>query len=250
MALGWYTVGRGDTVAGRLLEEALATQRATGDAWGSAWTLTMLAAAAASEGDAAAARARHDEALALRRALGDEQGQAFTLQALAGLCWAQGDLAAAVALLEDGLAVQQRVGDRPTARWSLYHLGLIAAARGDAAATRAHLTAMLELSQALGDSATMTLALLAEIVALRAPTCPAEALRLAAAATAQRERLGRALSPAEQGGWESRLEALRATLGDAVAAAAWADGQALTLEQACAAALRSAADGDTETDQG
>ena len=63
------------------------------------------------------------------------------------------------------------------------------------------------------------------------------AARLCGAAAALRVAIGAPLHPTERADYERTVAALRVALGDAAYEAAWAQGQALTLEQAIALAL-------------
>jgi hypothetical protein len=72
---------------------------------------------------------------------------------------------------------------------------------------------------------------------------PARALRLAGAAAALRDRIGEQPWPANQAALTRRLAAAREALSAEAQAATWADGQALTVEQAVAEALGKAQDG-------
>ena len=72
---------------------------------------------------------------------------------------------------------------------------------------------------------------------------PARALRLAGAAAALRDRIDEQPWPANQATLTRRLAAAREALSAQGQAAAWADGQALTVEQAIAEALGNAQDG-------
>jgi hypothetical protein len=60
----------------------------------------------------------------------------------------------------------------------------------------------------------------------------AEAVRLLGAAGAAREALGTPLQPSRRAIGEQILTAARARLGDAAFAATWAEGRALSLEEA------------------
>ena len=71
---------------------------------------------------------------------------------------------------------------------------------------------------------------------------PGRALRLAGAAAALRDRIGAQPWPANQAALTRRLAAAREALSAQGQAAAWADGQALTVEQAIAEALGQAQD--------
>jgi hypothetical protein len=66
---------------------------------------------------------------------------------------------------------------------------------------------------------------------------PERAARLFGAAEAQRETLGSARPPADQPGYDAGVASARGMLDAEAFAAAWAEGSALTLEQAIDAAL-------------
>ena len=101
-----------------------------------------------------------------------------------------------------------------------------------------HLAQGLALSQTLGDQASISwcLAGLGSVAAL--DETPARAARLWGAGERLRQALGCRSAPAARAIYERALAAARAQLGEEAFAAAWAVGQALTLEQAIAAALR------------
>ena len=66
---------------------------------------------------------------------------------------------------------------------------------------------------------------------------PERLVRLFGAVTPLHGRYGVSLYPAERAAYERQLSAARVQLGEDAYAAAWAEGQALTLEQAIAEAL-------------
>jgi hypothetical protein len=68
------------------------------------------------------------------------------------------------------------------------------------------------------------------------------AARLQGAIDALRERLGASLSPRERGGYDVSVAALRVALGEREFAAAWAEGRAMSLEQAVDFALATSGD--------
>jgi DNA-binding NarL/FixJ family response regulator len=65
-----------------------------------------------------------------------------------------------------------------------------------------------------------------------------EAVRLFGAAAALRDAIGLVRWPVSEGDWEKVLARLRAALGDAAFDAAWAEGQALSIDDAVAYASR------------
>jgi hypothetical protein len=66
---------------------------------------------------------------------------------------------------------------------------------------------------------------------------PERAARLFGAAEALREAMGTPLPPAERGAHDRSVAAVRATMGDAAFAVAWAAGRVMSLEEAVALAL-------------
>src|SRR6185437_5432716 len=66
---------------------------------------------------------------------------------------------------------------------------------------------------------------------------PLRAARLGGAAEGLREAIGQPLTPGERGDHDRAIAALRAVLGEAAFAAAWAEGRALPLDEAIALAL-------------
>ena len=259
-----------------LMEEALALARAAGDVPTTARALLMLGQFRARRGDAAAARAHYEESLGLWRRLGVERTVAGIRKGLARLAHQAGDLATARALHEADVAFQRAAGNRRTVAWALHDLGRVAHDQGDLAAARTGYAESLALRRAVGDQAGMAQSLLglglvahdhgdaaAAVAHLRgslegwqrrgdrggvadalealatvaAPRAPERALRLAGAAVALRSPPG----PADAGAaWSGRLaagvERARRALGVQAAAAAWAHGAGLTLEQALAEA--------------
>jgi hypothetical protein len=118
-------------------------------------------------------------------------------------------------------------------------LGTVAHRQGDDARAETLLTESLTLSRDLGARDLMAEGLLnlCQVAVTRGQA--ERAARLGGAAQAAREVLGLPLEPYEQAGQEQARAALRAALGEERFAVAWAEGQALSVEQALAEALRS-----------
>jgi hypothetical protein len=85
------------------------------------------------------------------------------------------------------------------------------------------------------DGVVHALALLASLAAAEGRVV--EAIRVAAATTALSEQSGCPVAPFYRGGFERRLALSRQAVDPDIAAAAWADGWAMSQEQAVAAAL-------------
>jgi hypothetical protein len=110
---------------------------------------------------------------------------------------AQGDLGDAATWLMQALNVNRKIGDRAGIAWVMAGLGSVAALNEE----------------------------------------PERAARLWGAAEALRVAFGARPAPAARATYERAVASARAQLGVDVFAAAWAEGQALTLEQAISKAL-------------
>ena len=248
----WAAKHQGDFGAGRLrAEEALALHRARADKREVALSLGMLAVMAADQGDYATAHERNGDALAIARELDNASDLALMLNIEGWHAYLAGDDARALTLLEESLALFRHVGD--TSPWlchTLDSLGKVLVARGDHARARALLTEGLHLAHQHGNRASLLSGLLEGLACLTAPEGTAQgepvegarrAARLFGAAAALRETSGEVLAPAERSMQERHVAFARAHL-DAVAwRAAWAEGRAMTLEQAVAYALEETA---------
>jgi predicted ATPase len=241
--LGSMARDQGDFVLARShLEESLALFRALSDTQGIAWSLYGLGEVATDRGDDALARSLLEEGLALFRALGDTWGIAWSLHNLGTVARDQGDHAHARARCEQSLTLFRELGDKPGIADSLYGLGCVAGRQGDHAAARALLEQSLALQRELGDRRGIAACLEGVAQVSAAEGAPERAARLLGAAAALRDAIGAPLPPAERAAHERIVAPVRADLESAVFAAAWAEGQAMPLEQAVADALADAPD--------
>ncbi len=229
--LAW---SQGDYAAAReLQEESLAIRRELGDRRGIASVLGNLGNVAQCQGDYAAARGLQEESLAIRRELGDRRGMASTLGNLAVVAAVQGDYAAARVLQEESLALFRELGDRGGIATALVNLGTVSQEQGDYAGARGRYEESLVLYRELGDrrGIVQTLEDLATLAA--AGGLARRGARLWGAAERLREEIGAPLSPNDLRRQEQQVAAARTALSDdAPFDAAWAEGRALTLEQA------------------
>jgi non-specific serine/threonine protein kinase len=170
-----------------------------GDGNGIGRALTNLGVLVREQGNYAAAATLYEESLKVFRPLGDEQGIAIALTNLAEALRYQGDHARAKPLYGESLAILDRAGNR---------LGIVACLEGLAAI--AHAERHLE-----------------------------RAARLWGAADALRTQVGVAQQPADRADYERHVTALRSELAEAVLLTAWAEGGALSVEQAVAYASES-----------
>jgi tetratricopeptide (TPR) repeat protein len=218
-----------------LYEESLAICREGGQRRDTAFALISLANQLAQ--DAGVRRAYLQEALSIAQQLGDRLWIAHALHFLALASLEEGDLVTARTLFEQALVAYQSLGVPP---WIMVvatrYLGYCAQEQGNLREAHACYTRVLEMSRgcpSVGERATVV-----EAVGLLARGLgePVRALRLAAAATALRERADHPPSRLALDR-QARIRSTAARLLDPpTCAAAWSEGQAMSLEQAIAEA--------------
>ena len=193
--------GAGLVAAGRnrheqgttLLEESADLFLEVGDRWGAALTLSFSAVAWRNRGDHARAKGRAERGLALSREIGDRQGASVALYILAGLVQTEGDYEQARGLFEEGLELSAEVGNEANVAYCLEGLAGVAGTQGRVA----------------------------------------RAARLWGAAEALLEAIEvTAYIYASDRSHQSRIPAARAQLGEAAFDEAWAEGKAMTPEEA------------------
>lgn len=268
------------TLARARLEEGLALQKAIGDKRGISQSLNDLGSVADQQGDYPAARARFDESLALRRQMGDKAGIGQTLNNLGSLAYSQGDYPVARTLYQESLVLFRELGDKWSVAACLNNLGVVAWHQGDYGAARGLGEESLALFRELGDKWALAACLnllgtvswsqgddttaqalykeglalkrdigdqpgiaqsLVGVASVAARVGQAErAARLAGAAHALFERIGAKLESMERAVYDAAVATARAGLSEAAFAAAWNEGQTMTLEEAVAYALQPA----------
>jgi predicted ATPase len=233
--LAW---GQGDYGPARALhEEALAARRILGDRRGVAGSLHNLGMTAQEQGDHALARSCYEEALAINREMGNRPWEANNLEALGDLLAEQGDRAGARTWFEEALSLRRALGDRRSVANACIHLGHLAGSDGLHAAARSLYAESLAVFHNLGDRRCIAYCL-EGLAAVAGAEGPAEqAARLAGAAAGLRETIACPLSSNEQAAHHGALGAARAALGPEAFAAAWVEGQAMTMDEVIACAL-------------
>lgn len=236
--LGWWFHDRGNLAQGAdLVAEALGLARELGDKPGILDGLKSGGVIAYRRGDFARARLLLEEMLALAREWGNSQDGAAALLLLGVTARYAGDLTRAETLLEESLRLTQQ----PIAP---FRLALLRRYRGDIAydqgeverATRLYresLAVFRELG-AKWDCAAGIEGLAAVAGAQGAAT---RAVQLWSAAAAIREAIGAPLPPVDRPQRDTALAQLRAVLGATAFESTWAEGRAMSLEQAVGYAL-------------
>ncbi|HET7090040.1 MAG TPA: tetratricopeptide repeat protein [Anaerolineae bacterium] len=234
--LAWLSGLQGDYTTD-FFEERLASYRELGDKRGTASLLNILGVKAEMQGDYEQAKTFLAESLALRRDVGDKADIVESLINLGRLVRFQGDYRQATVLIEEGLALSQELEDKWSIAWARMHLGYIAMMEGNAKeAVALYIDSLLQFMQ-LGDKLLIDNNLFGLGMAAVMQGNSVRSARLFGAAEALRENIGYHTSPGQRALYEHFVTAARAQLDEATFEAAWAEGRAMTLEQAIEYAL-------------
>jgi predicted ATPase/DNA-binding XRE family transcriptional regulator len=228
---------RGDYEHARALhEENLTRARERDYKTGMANTLVNLASVVAQQGEHAEAVRHYEESLALYQQTGDADGRAEALSGLAELALHGGEVDRARQLAEESLSGWRALGEAAQMALALAQLGEVARREGDLAGAHTSLCEALKLSRGTGGMAIVMRGLEGCALVCLDRGQVTRAAQLYGAAAALRDALRTPLPPLQRQAYERALEAMRAALGPAGFAHAFAAGQALSLDAAMALA--------------
>ncbi len=243
-SLGNMALCQGDHVAGRaLFEESLAIQREFGDKLGVGWSLWALGNEVLNQNDYERATTLYNESLAIYQGMEQKQGIAALLGDLAEVARRQGDYKQATTLYEESLTIKRELGNRERIAFSLDGLGRVAWSQGDHASAYSLQTEALTLRREADNPISLAHSLEAFAILAAAQQQAERAVRLFGAAESFHEALYYSLLPMWRIEHDRGVAAAREQLGEAAFAQAWAEGRAMTMEQAIECALESATDG-------
>jgi len=242
LVAGVLAAGQGDyNHAVALYEESLALYRNMGHRKGTSGPLRELGTVAYHRGDYGRAVRLSEQALAISREFGSAFGSGLAVCNLADALRAQGDLQRARELLEESLAKLRRqtypLRVANALAITLSRLGSIECEMGrDARASELHKES-LELARRYRFTFDVVICLvgMARVAAVQGR--PGRAARLLGASAALREEIGAPLSPIARVDHDHASNAAREALGQDEFEAAWAEGHAMSLEEATADAL-------------
>jgi predicted ATPase/DNA-binding SARP family transcriptional activator len=213
--------------------ESLALFRALGDTWGIADTTVNLANVAYRQGNYAAARAQLADVLALEQEKPDRWIFVRALSLLGEVARAQGDYATAAAACAESVVVAKELGLQATiVAWSLRSLGYTTCAEGDTGRAAAHFAESLALFQTGEAKLGIASCLVGLAMVASMDGQPGRAVCLLGAAAGLLDALRGMLAPADASDYERTVAGLHDQLSTEDFAVFWAEGQALTLEQA------------------
>lgn len=229
-------IQREPAIARALLEESLVLARSTENIWAEAWVLHVLGRVAYFDEDTASARALGRQSLRLAESVGDRHliAWAFHLLGLTEHIDAHYDLADQ--LYERSVAIRRGLGYVEGIAIVQCLRGMIAHRRGDNVAAQELYRESLHIDRTLGTSWRLgqTVALLAGLTVKQQPH---RAARLMSAATAVFEHVQTPWVPLAEALVANDLHLARLALGEASLAAAQAQGQALSFNDALSEAL-------------
>jgi tetratricopeptide (TPR) repeat protein len=234
-ALGMAAKMRGDGGQAVLLgEQSLAQAREMGDKWIMAEALLHLVAHSAWDAnDRERLASIQQESRALYQELGDIRGLRIAYLFQGGLAEAQGDLEQAEQFLSESLAQARKLGSNRETANTLGYLAHNVLRQGKSAQATQFGREGLRLYRQLGWDREVVEKVRFLGVTARAGGDPERAARLLGAEARKRTQMGEPPSAF----LEEQIAAVRASLHEEVFATAWAEGQAMTWEQAISYAL-------------
>jgi predicted ATPase/DNA-binding SARP family transcriptional activator len=240
--LGVLSTFEGDMQTARArYEEGVSLARAVEGHWPLALCLIRLAGLF-QRTDVAGAHRLLEEGVPLARAVGDKQLLSLGLIALTSTYLMEGNLAAAAPIAEEALAEAHATGGSLYLLLALPQLVFITCLQGDPAKARGYCFQLAALGRERGDQTAVMFAVIAFGLVASISGQPQRAVRLLAAFEAFHRERGVNLNL--YGGvlllaFNRFLEIAQAQLDPAIFAAAWTEGQHMTLQQAFALATES-----------
>jgi tetratricopeptide (TPR) repeat protein len=224
---------RAETLAAEALE--LATE--SGNEHQAARAAGLLADVAANRGDMDTARERYEQAAEMARRAGDDREAAVNLYNLGHVARVQGDFDRADAFFEETHRMFTELDDRVGQGGTLLGLAETAQLRGDRSRMPERMVQALELMLDVGYPGGIVdcFNLIGGFAADNGD--PARAARVWGAAAALDEQMGRQTHPADAAGYNEAIAAARSACGAETFDRLWAEGKALTVEEAAEYAL-------------
>lgn len=237
--LGRMALNEADLSAAREhYQGSLELSRALNDKESIAFVLNGLGNIAIGSGEYEAARIFFLEGLVLRRELGDEYGVGNTLFNIGTLEWRLGHLEEARSLFEQSLTVSQSLGDEYGGLFTDLFFAYIDLDSGNLERAKEELTRSLVRLPKFGANRDIPWWLEALACVAVAKEQPTRAARLFGATERWRQVFHTPFFPEFQDFFDRTLAALRSQLEEATLNTTWAEGRALTLEQAVDLAMQ------------
>jgi predicted ATPase/transcriptional regulator with XRE-family HTH domain len=242
-ALGYVLTRQGDFRRARALyEDHAARSNAAGDESDAATMHHSLGLLALQEGDYARALMHFDESLARWRRVGNLWWVASLLSYVGQVSQRQGDSHRAEACFREALSLYRETGNQSGVATILITLAILVNSRGKTERAAALLHESLLMSRAMGITALIAGCLEAMAGVDLRRDAGDRAARLLGAASSIRTSHASPRPAAYQAQYDWLIGTLRGNLGEEAFAAAFTDGQTMTLDGAVALALERSAD--------
>jgi predicted ATPase/DNA-binding SARP family transcriptional activator len=224
-----------DQTAQAIAEEGLAIYHELQDPLGIIETTFFLAMT--SPGQYPEAEERCIISLAKLRELGDNFGVAYALNLLGELARFRGDHERARQFYEENLEILRKLGSRATVS-PMLNLAWVSLYGGDARKAKALFEESLNGSNEFGDKGSMTECLAGFVGVLVIVGKREQAARLIGAAESLFQGMGWTMAAVDQKDYDHYVRIARRQLDGAAFEQAWAEGRAMTLDQAIEFALK------------
>lgn len=233
LMLGYIALNQDNyTEARRFFEQGLARFREVDDAWGIAYTTRTLARMLLEQGDIPQANTLIEESLAISTELDYVSGIAYSLSLQGHIALHQGDVPRAHALIRESLAKHRERGLQAGIAESLLLLAKVSVAEAQYKEAQQLYEECLKVLEKLDEHGIQANCLEGLGVAVLGQGKTAWAVLLWGATAKLREVHRIHISPLEQVEYERVKQLARTQWGDASFAAVWAQGYAMTPEQA------------------
>ena len=237
-AAGRLTLRQGDyTSAQAMLEESLALRRSLGDARGEMQTLDNLGLVALYQDDLPRAQSYFEQSLAGWRSIGDKLGVSNSLNHVGIVLRYREEYELAVRYYNECLELAREIDDKFPMAAALHNLGQMAHHRGDDITAHRLLSESLILVREINDRPHIGVGLADLAGVWAAQGQPERAARLFGAAEALSDQTHATMYKVQRLAYERDVARGAAQLDPATWQAAWAEGRAMSLDDACALAL-------------
>jgi tetratricopeptide (TPR) repeat protein len=223
------------------LDRSVSILRRVGYKVGLGWALASVGMQARTFGHYDRAQAALSESYRLVREAGDLYGIAYALNNLGQLARIRADYDTAWEVLQQCLDLSYKMNNKPFICWTLGCLATVARIRGDYERSRSLLEAGLEVARELGIHRRIASQLAWFAMLATHSGLMAGAVRLFSAALHLHPDIRNSLDADEVTEWDSAFEAACATLSEEEFSQAWAEGEAMSWDEASDYALESTA---------
>jgi predicted ATPase/class 3 adenylate cyclase len=238
--LGWVVRSReGDNkLAQSLFQQGFELYQKHGDQWGMSIAMADWANTVFMEGRHSEAEQLYRKSLAKFQELGDKWGVAYVLGDWGEMARFLGDVERAGRFYEQSLEIRRELGYRRMVEITLFNLAWIRLRTGDYEKARALFEESLELSREENFRFWLVIYLAGFASVLAVTGRLEKAARLFGAFEALLESTGRIMDPADQKEFDDYVAVVRQRLDQAAFEQAWAQGRAMTSEEAIEFALK------------